>query len=214
MTKGQQRAMDELMPQFGIEFDGNEIDFTQAFSREAPTILEIGFGDGEALLSMASQRPDANFLGAEVHRPGVGRLLLNVEQEEIQNIRVFCQDGADVLQHAIPDGSLSGINLFFPDPWHKKKHHKRRILQPSFVDLVCRKLKPSGVFHFATDWEPYALETLALLDQEKRLRNQAGANSFSPRPEFRPVTKFERRGIRLGHGVWDILMELSSSKVH
>lgn len=210
MTAGQKRALDELWGQYGLnvgDFEGNALDLDCVFGRPAKTFLEIGFGDGGALLEMAKANPGQNFIGVEVHRPGVGKLLLDVEREGLLNVRVFQEDGNDVLARAIKGDSLDGVNLFFPDPWHKKRHHKRRILQPGFLELVVEKLRPQGHFHFASDWEPYAQEALMLLGDTPGLANCAGQGQFCKRPTSRPLTKFERRGHRLGHGVWDIIME-------
>jgi len=210
LTKGQERALRELWPLYGISLEdtpGGAIDFEAVFNGSAPTFLEIGFGDGAALVEMAKRSPNKNFLGVEVHRPGVGRILLKIHEEQLRNVRIFREDGVEVLANAIGDGSLSGINLFFPDPWHKKKHHKRRILQRDVIALIYRKLRQGGHFHFATDWEPYALEALERLESVKGWVNCAGPRGFAERPDDRPLTKFESRGKRLGHAVWDIRME-------
>ncbi|NKB75933.1 MAG: tRNA (guanosine(46)-N7)-methyltransferase TrmB [Gammaproteobacteria bacterium] len=209
MTKGQKRALEELWHLYGLDVDnlrGASLDLETCFNRVAPTTLEIGFGDGGALFQMAKEFPERNFIGVEVHRPGVGKVLLDIHDAGLSNIKVFCEDGNGVLACGFADASLGGVNLFFPDPWHKKKHHKRRILQPQFIELIARKLVAGGCFHFASDWEPYALEALELLDDAPGLVNQAGHGLFSPRPDIRPLTKFEKRGHRLGHGVWDIMM--------
>ena len=219
LTKGQQRALDELWPVYGLSLPNPEVltsevlaaetgplNPEQIFRRSAPTCLEIGFGDGGALLQMAKENPDCNYIGAEVHRPGVGRLLLQLEQHRLTNVRVFCEDGIQVLARAIMDQSLRGIYLYFPDPWHKKKHHKRRIVQAANIELIYAKLANGGCFHFATDWQPYADEALQRLEDFGRFENCAGTGRFSPRPDDRPLTKFERRGHKLGHGVWDIVM--------
>lgn len=206
MTKGQTRALEQLWPHYGLtpkEFV--PIDFDRVFQRVAPVTLEIGFGDGGALLETARCHPDQNFVGIEVHRPGVGSLLLRLEKEGISNVRVICGDATEILKNNIGDASLDRLHLFFPDPWHKKKHHKRRILSPAFVDLVAAKLKQGGVFHFATDWQDYAEQALERLEHCSRLTNLAGPGQYS-RPDSRPETKFERRGQRLGHEVWDVLM--------
>ncbi len=207
LTSGQRRALDELWPRYGIQLPagGETLDHRRAFGRDAPTCLEIGFGDGGALLEMAEQNPQRNFLGAEVHRPGVGRLLLALEARRIANVRVLCEDGIAVLS-ALSRQSLAAIYLYFPDPWPKKKHHKRRIVQAAFIELVATRLTTGGYFHFATDWQPYAEEVLERLEQSGQMENCAGAGRFSPRPAERPATKFERRGRALGHGVWDIVM--------
>jgi len=211
LTRGQKRALRELWPLYGISLKHSPsqvVDFETIFNCSAPTFLEIGFGDGGALLKKAKQSLDKNFLGVDVHRPGVGRILLHIHKEQLRNLRIFCEDGVELLANAIGDGSLSGINLFFPDPWHKKKHHKRRILQMDFIELIHRKLQHGGCFHFATDWEPYAIEALERLESVKGWINCAGPQGFIERPyDDRPLTKFELRGKRLGHGVWDIRMK-------
>ena len=170
-------------------------------------MLEIGFGMGQSLVAMAAAAPEKNFIGVEVHLPGVGRLLHSMEDEGVDNIRVYCHDAVEILNDCIDDASLDTVQIFFPDPWHKKRHHKRRLIQPDFVDLLCRKLKPGGVLHLATDWENYAEQMMEVLSANTQLRNQAGEGEFAPRPDHRPLTKFERRGERLGHGVWDLLFK-------
>ena len=208
MTKGQQRAMAELIPLYGLTITpGTHIDFNHVFGNTHPVTLEIGFGDGQALFEMAKNNPEQNFLGIEVHRPGVGSLLLQLEQHDIKNVRVLADDGVEVLRHAIKPQSIDRIHLFFPDPWHKKRHNKRRILNDEFIQLINQALSSAGVFHFATDWEHYAEEALERLESSKIFVNLAGTKQYSPRPDYRPLTKFERRGHRLGHGVWDMLMQ-------
>jgi len=208
LTKGQQRALDQLWPQYGLVADKEvPIDLERIFSRKAPVVLEIGFGDGGALAEIAAANPDKNFIGVEVHRPGVGSLMLKLEQAEQDNVRIFCHDGVEVLKNQIPPASMERIQLFFPDPWHKKRHHKRRILSPSFIELVSNRLQQGGVFHFASDWEDYADQALERLNQCTSMRNLSQEGGYSPRPEWRPLTKFEQRGQRLGHVVRDILME-------
>ena len=205
MTEGQRRAFDNYWGQYGLSLFDGPLDLQQAFGREAPLVLEIGFGMGDSLLAMAEAEPDKNFIGIEVHPPGVGRLINNAGKAGIDNLRVYMADAVDVLNDCIADASLDRFQLYFPDPWHKKKHHKRRIVQPEFVRLLCTKLKPGGLMHLATDWENYAEHMLEVLEAEEMLENTAGKNNYAPRPEFRPETKFERRGQRLGHGVWDLL---------
>jgi len=208
MTKGQQRAMEVLWPVYGLSPSCDlPVNFDEVFGRHAPRVLEIGFGDGGALFEMALQHPEQDFIGIEVHRPGVGSLLLKLEQADIKNVRVFCADGVEVIARCIEAGALDRVHLFFPDPWHKKRHHKRRILSTKFIELVAQKLTPGGVFHFATDWQEYAEQAMERLEHCASLDNQVGINQYAPRPESRPETKFERRGHRLGHGVWDILMQ-------
>ncbi|MGI9311856.1 MAG: tRNA (guanosine(46)-N7)-methyltransferase TrmB [bacterium] len=209
LTKGQRRALDELLPRYRITAPATgdaPLDLRETFARVAPTHLEIGFGDGDALVQCARQNPNDNFIGAEVHRPGVGRLLLQLQAHDLDNVRVFCGDAVELLTTAIANDSLASIHLYFPDPWPKKKHHKRRIVQPPFINLVADKLIPTGTFHFATDWRPYAEQALELLQQSPRLQNQSGARQFT-RNRPRPTTKFERRGRRLGHEVWDFVVE-------
>lgn len=207
LTKGQQRALNELLPQFGIEQTDRQVDLSAAFGREASIVLEIGFGNGTSLAEMAKANPELNYIGIEVHRPGVGNLLLQIEQENIQNIRVICADAVEVLEKMIPDAALYRVQLFFPDPWHKKKHHKRRIVKPSFVALLRKKLKSGGVFHMATDWQDYAEHMMTVMSDAEGFENLSGAEEYSERPAYRPLTKFEQRGHRLGHGVWDLLFE-------
>lgn len=208
LTAGQRRALAQLWPVYGLSLPtgGEPVNFQQVFGRDAPTHLEIGFGDGGALLEMAEKNPDCNFIGAEVHRPGVGRLLLQLEARELVNVKVFCDDGIRVLSDAIADHALEAVYLYFPDPWPKKKHHKRRLVQPAFIDLLAAKLAAAGRVHFATDWQPYAEHALEQFEHAGRYENCAGAGHISPRPQNRPQTKFERRGQRLGYRVWDIVM--------
>lgn len=206
MTPSQQRSLDQLWPRFGIE-PGTAIETQTLFGRTAPTHLEIGFGMGHALFELATTHPEANYIGIEVHRPGVGRLLDEIDKSQIENIRLLKHDAVEVLKQQLPENSLDSVMLFFPDPWHKKRHNKRRIVQPEFVQLIQRCLKPGGVFHLATDWEAYAAWMMETLSAAEGFRNQIGAQRFAPRPDSRPVTKFEKRGLRLGHGVWDLLFE-------
>ncbi|MDZ7804855.1 tRNA (guanosine(46)-N7)-methyltransferase TrmB [Thiohalophilus sp.] len=205
LTKGQQRALDELFPRYGVPFTPQLLDLDELFGRRAPRILEIGFGNGGALAQLAQGHPENDYFGIEVHRPGVGNLLLHIEQHHLSNVRVSQHDAVEVLEQQIPDNSLDAVYLFFPDPWHKKKHHKRRIVQPAFVEMVHARLKDGGIFHMATDWEDYAEHAHAAMEQAEGFENTAGAGNFSPRPDYRPLTKFEQRGQRLGHGVWDLI---------
>jgi len=204
MTVAQQRALDELLPRCGLDVDAGTLDLDAAFGRSAPRFLEIGFGAGTALLEMAKAHPERDFIGAEVHRPGVGGLLLQLEKEGLGNVRVICGDAVEALNRAVPDHALDGIYLFFPDPWHKKRHNKRRLVQPGFAALIHRKLRAGGFIHMATDWEDYARHMLAVMNAAPGFRNAGGTDGFAERGE-RPVTKYERRGQRLGHGVWDLL---------
>lgn len=207
MTEGQQKAMDEVWPRMGLTLEHGLLDLNNVFGREAPVVLEIGFGMGDSLIEMAKNQPEKNYIGIEVHRPGVGRLLSNADKEGLDNIRVFCEDAIEVLAQSIPDGSLDCIQLFFPDPWHKKRHHKRRIVQPELAESLRKKLKVGGVFHMATDWENYAEHMMEVMSAAPGYKNVAGEGAFSPQPQWRPVTKFQRRGEKLGHGVWDLMFE-------
>jgi tRNA (guanine-N7-)-methyltransferase len=204
MTVAQERAWAELWPHFGLESADAPLDLAAVFGREAPRTLEIGFGNGESLVSLAAEHPERDFLGIEVHRPGVGHLLLRVEELGLSNLRVICRDAVEVLERCIAEASLDEVLLYFPDPWPKKRHHKRRIVQPGFVALVSSRLRPGGVFRMATDWQPYAEHMLAVAGACDTLRNDSAEDDYVPRPASRPVTRFERRGQRLGHGVWDL----------
>lgn len=204
LTPGQQRALHELWPKFGLAVE-DPLNLPEVFGRAAPLTLEIGFGNGTSLAEMAAQDPRGDFIGIDVHRPGVGRLLKELEQRAIDNVRVFCHDAVEVLERSIPDASLDRVLLFFPDPWPKKKHHKRRILQPALVALIARKLKAGGTFHMATDWQPYAQHMLEVMDASRSFVNCNAEGDYTTRPDYRPVTRFERRGRGLGHGVWDLL---------
>ncbi len=206
MTAAQQRALQELWPRYGID-SHTMIDPSALFGRSAPVTLEIGFGNGDTLLDMARASPESDFIGIEVHRPGVGRLLQALEEQHISNVRVMCDDAVEILQHNLPDHCLQRVLLFFPDPWHKKRHHKRRIVQPGFIGLLARKLQHGGILHMATDWENYAQHMLEVVSASSAFRNCAGPGHYSGKPAWRPTTKFERRGQRLGHGVWDLLFE-------
>ena len=201
----QQRALDELMPRFGLDAGDAVIDLDKAFDRAGECHLEIGFGNGASLLAMAQANPDNNYLGIEVHRPGVCNVLLQIEQLAIKNVRVINADAVEVLNHNLADNSLDAVYIFFPDPWHKTRHHKRRLVQADFVNLLHRKLRPGGLLHLATDWEDYARHMLAVMNQVSGFTNQAADGKFSERPGYRLLTKFEQRGLRLGHGVWDLL---------
>jgi len=210
LTHGQQRALDEQWPVFGIDYEATPLDFNQLFGNDNPVVLEIGFGNGESLLQMAAESPELNFIGIEVHRPGVGHLLHLIQEQGIKNLRVMNHDAIDILQNQIPEHSLSRVQLYFPDPWHKKKHNKRRIVQASFLDTLAKLLQTDGQIHFATDWEHYAEHMMRTLVAHPAFSNNAGENNFSPKPDYRPVTKFERRGQRLGHGVWDLLFTVNT----
>jgi tRNA (guanine-N7-)-methyltransferase len=210
LTQGQQRALDTLWHQFGLDFSEQHADFPAIFGNANPVVLEIGFGNGESLVQMAIDNPDTNYIGIEVHRPGVGHLLHLIGENNTQNLRVMNHDAIDILQKQIADHSLDRVQLFFPDPWHKKKHQKRRIVQPEFLSLLSQKLKSDGQIHFATDWQHYARHMLRTLEAHPDFSNTAEAGQYSPRPDYRPVTKFERRGHRLGHGVWDLIFSINS----
>ncbi len=204
MTAGQQRAYDRYRGQWGLEHAAGPLDIDGAFGRPGERVLEIGFGMGDSLLAMAAAEPARNFIGIEVHRPGVGRLFHNMARDGVDNIRVYCHDAVEVLRDCIPDASLDIVQVYFPDPWHKKRHHKRRLIQPVFVALLASKLRAGGLLHLATDWENYALQMMEVLGASAEFENMHGAQNFAERPGRRPRTKFERRGERLGHGVWDL----------
>jgi tRNA (guanine-N7-)-methyltransferase len=204
MTVAQERAWVELWPRFGLETVDAMLDLAAVFGREAPTTLEIGFGNGESLVSLAAEHPERDFLGIEVHRPGVGHLLLRIEELGLPNLRIVCRDAVEVLERCIAEASLDEVLLYFPDPWPKKRHHKRRIVQPLFVALVASRLRPGGVLRMATDWQPYAEHMLEVAGACATLRNDSAEGDYVARPASRPVTRFERRGQRLGHGVWDL----------
>lgn len=204
-TIGQAKAFETLGPRYLLPYTGQPLDFASAFGREAPTILEIGFGMGEATAHIAGVRPAENFLCCEVHEPGVGALLKRIGEQGLTNIRICAHDAVEVMDHMLPEGSLAGIHVFFPDPWHKLRHNKRRLIQPPLVARLARRLAPGGYFHCATDWEPYAQQMLAVLGAEPLLANTA--EGFAPKPDYRPLTKFENRGLKLGHGVWDVVFK-------
>ncbi len=203
MSPAQGRALTDLLPVYGIAYAPAPLDFAHVFGRRAPVVLEIGFGMGETTAAIARAQPDHDFLGLEVHAPGVGALLKQVAAAALTNVRVIRHDAVEVVAQMIPPGSLAGIHVYFPDPWPKKRHHKRRLLQPDFVHELAQRLAPGGYLHAATDWEDYAQEILATLGAEPLLANTA--DGFAPRPDWRPETKFETRGLRLGHGTWDLL---------
>ncbi|MBT2972038.1 MAG: tRNA (guanosine(46)-N7)-methyltransferase TrmB [gamma proteobacterium symbiont of Ctena orbiculata] len=207
MTEGQQRAFQELWPRYGLSLDQGLLDFASLFGREAPVTLEIGFGNGEALAQLAARHPEQDFLGVEVHSPGVGHLMLTLAAQESRNVRILQSDAMELLRHHLPEAALQRVLLYFPDPWHKRRHHKRRIVRQEFTELIHRALKPGGVIHMATDWKAYAEQMMALFSRHGGFRNQAGEGNYAPRPGTRPMTKFEQRGERLGHGVWDLLFE-------
>ena len=205
MGSGQVRALQTLGPQFTLPYQPAMRDWDQAFGRSAPRVLEIGFGMGQATAQIAAARPDLDFIGVEVHEPGVGALLREIGDRGLSNLRIVQHDAVQVLQQMIAPASLAGLHVYFPDPWHKKRHHKRRLIQPDLVDLLASRLQPGGWLHCATDWEDYAHQMLAVLGACPALHNTAAG--FAPQPELRPLTKFEARGLRLGHGVWDLLFK-------
>lgn len=207
MTPGQQKAYDEHWPEWGLDISQGPLDYSAVFGRKAPVVLEIGFGMGKSLVEMAANESEKDFIGIEVHVPGVGKLLHSMEEQGVDNIRAFCHDAVEVLEQCIADNSLDRVQIYFPDPWHKKKHHKRRLIQPAFVQMLRSKLKVGGVIHLATDWEHYAEHMMEVMTAAEGFSNQAEEYCFAERPDYRPVTKFEKRGERLGHGVWDILFE-------
>lgn len=205
LTSGQQNAIDQLWASHGVDLSDEPLNWEALFGRSAPVVLEIGFGNGLSLADMAEAHEDLNFFGVEVHKPGVGSLLVQVKQRGLSNVRVSLDDAVQVLAQQIPDGSLQRVQIFFPDPWHKKRHHKRRLIQADFVATLVKKLLPNGQIHVATDWQNYAEHILAVLSKNKDLQNTA--EDYAPKPDYRPDTKYEARGIRLGHGVWDIIFQ-------
>lgn len=205
ITSSQKNALRELWPVYGIDYAETQLDLVAAFDRDAPCIMEIGYGNGETLATLAKKHPERNFLGVEIYEPGVGHMLIAIKRENLDNVRLIREDAVDVLTYQIPPASLDGVNLFFPDPWPKKRHHKRRIVQPEFADLVAARLKPAGKFHLATDWMPYAGHMLDVLSHCQYLDNTSASDDFVERLESRPLSKFERRGKDLGHEVRDLV---------
>ena len=203
MSLAQGRALETLWPAFGVDFAPSPLDFDRVFGRSAPRVLDVGFGMGETTATMARARPDVDFLALDVHAPGVGSLLKRVAEDGLTNVRVMKHDAVEVVAAMIPSGSLAGVHVFFPDPWPKKRHHKRRLLAPPFVHELALRLAPGGCLHVATDWEEYAQEVLATFGAESLLENTV--DGFAPRPEHRPLTKFEARGLKLGHAVRDVV---------
>jgi len=204
LTKGQAHALENFWSEMGLNHEDGMIDSKALFGNENPVTLEIGFGMGKSLVEMAKNAPDINFIGIEVHRPGVGACIALAQEEGVKNLKVYEHDAIEILADCIPEKSLTTVQLFFPDPWHKKKHHKRRIVQPEFVETIRQKLKVGGVFHMATDWENYAECMLEDMQSAPGYNNLSQTNDYVPRPDSRPLTKFEQRGHRLGHGVWDL----------
>ena len=203
VSPAQQRACDTLLPRFGIPYAAQPLDLAQAFGRAAPKILEIGFGMGDSTATIALAHPENDYLALEVHTPGVGNLLKLIDIQQITNIRIIRHDAVEVLRDMICGEAFSGVHIFFPDPWHKARHNKRRLIQAPFIAQLVRKLKPGGYLHVATDWQDYAEQVLAVLSAEPLLENTAA--DYAPRPAYRPLTKFEQRGLKLGHGVWDLV---------
>jgi tRNA (guanine-N7-)-methyltransferase len=203
-TEAQQRALDELWPKYGVEFEPSPLDLDALFGRQAPRVVEIGFGNGENLAALAAAHPERDYLGIEVHRAGVGRLMLAAETAQLTNIRISCHDAVEVLERQLPPESLDEMLILFPDPWHKKRHHKRRLVQPPFIELAVSRLKSGGMLRLATDWEPYAIQMLEVLSANAMLKNEAADGGYVDKPAERITTRFEKRGQRLGHGVWDL----------
>jgi tRNA (guanine-N7-)-methyltransferase len=204
MTTGQARALEDLWPRYGVEYSPAPLDLDALFGRRAPRTLEIGFGNGEHLASLAAAHPERDYLGVEVHRPGVGHLLMLAATDKLANLRASTHDAVEVLREQIAPGALDEVLVLFPDPWHKKRHHKRRLIQPPFVELVAARLAPGGVLRLATDWEEYALQMLDVMRGNPQFTNLSPGGDWMPRPEERAPTRFEKRGARLGHGVWDL----------
>lgn len=207
MTEGQEKAFDQWWPSYGLSLYDGPIDLETVFGRKAPLVIEVGFGMGDSFLAMAQNEPDKDFIGIEVHPPGAGRLINEAGKAQLTNLKVYLADAIDVLNDCIPENCATRFQLYFPDPWHKKKHTKRRIVQAEFVDLVHTRLISGGVFHMATDWEHYAEHMMEVMSLTTTFRNVEGDYVYSGRPEYRPTTKFEARGTRLGHGIWDLLFE-------
>jgi tRNA (guanine-N7-)-methyltransferase len=204
ITTAQSRALADLWPVCGVEFTAAPLDLDQLFGRRAPRCVEIGFGSGDTLVELAARHPEMDFLGIEVHPPGIGHCLLKMQELGLRNLRISQHDAVQVLEFQIPPASLTQVLVYFPDPWHKKRHHKRRLIQPEFAALAASRLVDGGTLHLATDWQPYAEQMLAVLGHCPEFTNVAAAGGYVPRPASRPVTRFERRGERLGHGVWDL----------
>ena len=207
LTTAQQHALDELWPHYGIEHSEVELDFDDHFERPAEVIVEIGFGNGRSTWRMARQEPEKNFIGVEVHEPGVGHLMLSLEKHAVDNVRIVCEDAVPFLRSRVAAGSLAGVRIYFPDPWPKKRHHKRRLIQPGFVDLLARSMASGAIFHLATDWQPYAEHVLEVMQSRTDFVNLSPTGDYCERPEWRPYTKYEERGERLGHEVRDLLYQ-------
>jgi len=207
MTESQKYGLANHWENFGIDYEKKFLDTRSLFKTSAPTNMEIGFGMGENILSVAQNKPDENFIGVEVHQPAVGKLLNNIHELELHNLKVINHDAVEVLTHQFNNASLNSVSIFFPDPWHKKNHHKRRLISPKFVELLSKKITDSGFVYLATDWEHYAHQMLEVMNNNHHFRNQSPTQTFCKRMDFRPVTKFERRGLRLGHDVWDLIFQ-------
>ena len=205
LSGAQSRAIETLGPKFCVPYTKEALSFDHIFTRQAPTVLEIGFGMGDTTATIAAAMPEMNFIGVEVHTPGVGSLLKLIGEQGLQNLRLIQHDAFEVVTHMVAPGSLAGVHVFFPDPWHKARHNKRRLIQPAFVALLASRIVPGGYLHCATDWQEYAEQMLEVLGAEPSLQNTAA--DYAPRPDYRPITKFEKRGLRLGHGVWDLVFK-------
>jgi tRNA (guanine-N7-)-methyltransferase len=205
LTAGQKRALEELQPRYGVKATDGQLDFEALFGNDHSVIMEIGFGDGNATWQMAAAYPQENYLGVEVHQPGVGQLLMKLDQAGIENVRIACGDAVELLREQIPTRSLAGVRVFFPDPWPKKRHHKRRLIQAPFIEMLAIKMKEEAILHMATDWKPYALHMLEVMRSSRNFENLSAAGDFCPQPEWRPRTKYEKRGERLGHRVFDLV---------
>lgn len=205
MTEGQQKAYDANWAVYGLDVNQGRIAYEDVFGRQSDVVIEVGFGMGASLIEMAKNAPENDYIGIEVHPPGVAKLMMLAKEAGLTNIRVYCHDAIEIMADCLPQGQATTFQLFFPDPWHKKKHNKRRIVQPLFAQQVRNILKPGGQFHMATDWEPYAEHMLEVMEAQDNYENAAGKGHYHPRPDWRPLTKFEQRGEKLGHGVWDLL---------
>ena len=205
MTAAQRKAIDNHWSDYVLDMEQGMINPEKVFNGIAPLVLEIGFGNGDSLIKMMGDRPEKNYIGVEVHRPGVGSLINKTVENNYSNLKIYCDDAILVMQNCIPDNSLDCVQVFFPDPWHKKKHKKRRLVQADFVKLIAAKLKPDGIFHLATDWQDYAEQMMKVISEVELFINVSGDGQYSERPETRALTKFETRGQRLGHGVWDLI---------
>ncbi len=213
LTPSQQRAIETLWPHYAIDDASTLLDLNEVFGRSAPKIMEIGFGNGASLAQMAAAQPEQDFLGIEVHRPGVGQLLKLIDKYSLCNLRIACTDAVELLKNRIADNALDRVHIFFPDPWHKKRHHKRRLIQAEFVALLAQKIKPGGYLHLATDWEDYACQMRDILFSHAHFENCGNKEGFIARPDYRPLTKFEKRGQKLGHGVWDLLFQCHKNEI-